>query len=160
MRRAGVWISEVIASGFGSGRFPVAPGTAGTAAAMAIVIGLFRIVPESANAWSTGMLAVATTVVGIAASNVVCRERVFGESKDPKQVVIDEFAGFFFTIMGAGSGARELIWGFFLFRFFDVTKLPPIRRIERLPAGYGIVLDDVLAGIYANMVLRVLMHFF
>ena len=77
-------------------------------------------------------------------------------SKDPQHVVVDEVAGMCLTMVGQPITAISLLAGFILFRLFDIVKPFPIRRIERLPKGWGIVADDLAAGIYANVALLLL----
>jgi phosphatidylglycerophosphatase A len=75
---------------------------------------------------------------------------------DPSWVVIDELAGMFITMVGHGTGPWSLLKGFILFRLFDILKPYPIRRAERLPGTWGIVADDVAAGLFANIALTLL----
>ena len=86
-------------------------------------------------------------------------EKVF-KKKDSRLIVIDEMAGFLVTLFLIPWNAKSIAAGFFLFRLIDIVKPFPIRRLERLPGGWGVVTDDVLAGIYANAILRVIMRFF
>jgi phosphatidylglycerophosphatase A len=79
-------------------------------------------------------------------------------TKDPQFVVIDEVAGQWITLIAAPITWKCLLAGFILFRAFDIVKPPPIRALERLPEGIGVVVDDVGAGIYAWVVLRILLH--
>ena len=79
---------------------------------------------------------------------------------DPGRVVIDEIVGMLITLVFLVPSAKTLIAGFLLFRFFDIVKPPPIRLLEKLPGGWGVMMDDVLAGIYALAALRALIHFF
>jgi len=79
--------------------------------------------------------------------------------KDPQFVVIDETAGQLITLIGAPLTWKSLLAGFILFRAFDIVKPPPIRLLERFPEGTGIVVDDVGAGLYALIVLQLLLHF-
>ncbi len=80
--------------------------------------------------------------------------------RDPGKVVIDEITGMFITFGFIPVNFKILWIGFFIFRAFDIIKPPPIRRLEKLPGGWGIMADDVLAGVYANIVLRLLIYFF
>jgi phosphatidylglycerophosphatase A len=82
--------------------------------------------------------------------------RVELQEKDPGYVVIDELAGICVTMVGQGLGLSNLLKGFILFRIFDILKPFPVRRLEGLPKGYGIVADDIMAGIYANAALLLL----
>jgi phosphatidylglycerophosphatase A len=75
------------------------------------------------------------------------------EGEDPSYIVIDELVGMFITMAGHEMNIMNIISGFILFRFFDIIKPYPIRRVEHFKGGYGIVADDVLAGIFANMLI-------
>lgn len=136
-----------LATLFGAGRSPIVPGTIGTLAALPAAVLSWRFLPLWGHVVAT--LAVAGT--GIWAAGVAARTMGI---KDPRPVVIDEAAGLMVTLIGvpfswaAGAGA------FFLFRVMDVLKPPPAARFERLPGGWGIMLDDLAAGVYANVVLR------
>jgi phosphatidylglycerophosphatase A len=101
------------------------------------------------------VLAVVLTV-GIWSAGHVEREM----GKDPGAVVIDEVAGMLVTLAFLGVSATGAVVGFFIFRLLDVIKPPPARRLESLHGGPGIVLDDVMAGIYSNVALRGLIAFF
>jgi phosphatidylglycerophosphatase A len=79
--------------------------------------------------------------------------------KDPQFVVIDEVAGQWITLLFAPVAWKTMLAGFILFRGFDIVKPPPVRQLERLPEGTGIVVDDVAAGVYALAVLQLLIHF-
>jgi len=85
-------------------------------------------------------------------------EKILKE-KDPHKVVIDEVVGFFVTMAFVPFGIPYIIAGFFLFRLFDIWKPFPIRQSQALKGGWGIMIDDVLAGIYANVVLQVAVYF-
>ena len=75
--------------------------------------------------------------------------------EDPGRVVIDEAAGYLVTVAFLPHSFWTAFWGFLVFRFFDIAKPVPIRRLEGLPGGWGIVLDDVAAGIYSQILIRV-----
>lgn len=135
-----------LATGCGSGYLPMAPGTWGSAVGVGFYW-LIRYLPTHAY--------VATTVAFIVFAIWVSghAQRVFEEA-DPPRVVIDEVAGFLVTMAFHRPSLAVVVGGFVLFRVFDIVKPPPIRWIERRFAdGRGIVLDDVIAGIYANAVL-------
>jgi phosphatidylglycerophosphatase A len=104
---------------------------------------------------STVIAAVVATLVGIPAGTIIARE--LGR-KDPGEVVIDEVAGQLIPLCIAAPTWKYLLAAFILFRGFDIVKPPPLRQLERLPGGAGIMLDDVAAGIYALLVL-LLLHF-
>lgn len=139
----------VLATWFGCGLFPVGPGTVGSLAALAIAWGLHEALgwrPWSYGALALMMLAPAIWAAGVAA------EQSGGE--DPGIVVIDEVVGQWVTL----AGAAELNWksclaALLLFRAFDILKPFPLRKLETIEGGAGIVADDVGAGIYAALVL-------
>jgi phosphatidylglycerophosphatase A len=142
-------LAEAIGTWFGCGYFPKGPGTAGSAGglAIAVLLSLFAGWP----AWSFAVLAAALTPVGMWAAGQVARDK---KLKDPQIVVVDEVLGQWITL----SGATLLNWqtfliGFVLFRLFDIWKPVPVRQLEKLPGGIGIVADDLMAGIYAAIAL-------
>ncbi len=149
-----------IATGAGSGYVPVAPGTAGAAlGALIFVLGLRALAPPLYLLTLTAAIALA-----IWASDQAIP--IFGR-KDPPQVTIDEVVGVLTALAllpRATSALNDhvlVFLGFLFFRIFDILKPPPVRNIERAaPGGLGIVLDDVAAGVYANLSLRIVAHFF
>jgi phosphatidylglycerophosphatase A len=142
----------LLATWWGVGYAPVAPGTAGTIAAIPFFL-LLSLLPLSAYLASVlGLGLVACWAAGEA-------ERIFQE-QDSQRIVIDEAVGFLVTMTALPPDWPYLIGGFCLFRCFDIFKPPPIRLIERkVKGGYGVVLDDVLAGVYAHISLRILSFF-
>ena len=100
-------------------------------------------------------LALAVTAVGIRPSSVVARESGI---KDPGFVVIDEVAGQLIALIGVPLHWKYLVAGFILFRVFDIIKPFPLRRLESLPEGTGIMMDDVGAGLYALLLLQIWIH--
>jgi phosphatidylglycerophosphatase A len=137
----------VLATGFGSGYAPVASGTFGTAACAVL---LWPLGPYLTGLYDAAF-AIGMTIVAIAASGAVAR--AIGR-KDPGIVVIDEFAGYATSLLFLPKTLPWLAAAFFLFRVFDVWKPWPCRRLEHLPGGAGITLDDVMAGVYVNVLLR------
>ena len=132
------------------GFFPFAPGTAGSLAALA----LFAVVRwVGVPAFEVGVI-LAILVIGIWSANGA--ERALGR-KDPGQVVIDEVLGMLITLALLPVSLTGVFVGFMLFRVFDVVKPYPTGRLEHLPGGYGIMLDDAMAGVYSYLVLRVCM---
>jgi phosphatidylglycerophosphatase A len=130
----------VIASGAGAGYFPVAPGTAGSLVA---AVGLWLIPFSSVGLWA----ALAAVVgAGIWASHRV--EEVLGR-KDPGVIVIDEVAGMMVAVLLVPRTPGVLLCAFLLFRFFDIWKPFPAREAEALRGGFGVMLDDLIAGVYA-----------
>jgi len=101
------------------------------------------------------LLAFAVVVVGIPAATAVSRASGL---KDPQFVVIDEVAGQLITLIAVAVSWKSALLGFILFRGFDIVKPPPVRQLERLPDGLGIVMDDVGAGLYALAIMQVLLR--
>lgn len=127
---------------------PGAPGTAGTLAAVGVVY-LLSLAGGTAlySVFTLGLVILSFAAAGRCVS-------IFGR-EDPPEVVIDEVCGFLVCMLFIPLSPVNLALGFFLFRFFDIAKPFPIRRFEKLPGGYGIVMDDVLAGVYGNLCLQV-----
>ncbi len=149
-RRAGpaIWI----ATACGAGYFPIAPGTAGSLVGLAVVAGLAQL--HFSRLGSIAALAVATLAlcaVGIWAAGEA--EEFFGRT-DPGAVVVDEVVGQMGTfLLLPHANWKWLLAGFVLFRAFDIVKPFPARQAERIPRGWGIMLDDVVAGAYSLCVL-------
>lgn len=151
---APLW-STLIATFFGIGRLHPGPGTWGSAATVLIWAALAHAVPATALTATVIALAILVTLVGIPAASHVARA---SEKKDPRFVVIDEVAGQLIALVAAPLTWKSFLAGFILFRAFDIIKPPPVRQLERLPEGTGIVLDDVAAGLYALAVMQLLLH--
>jgi phosphatidylglycerophosphatase A len=136
-----------LATGFGVGYSPVAPGTLGTLIAIPVYYFLSEIPSPLYEITLIGFFFLSVWISENA-------ERLFGKKDDPR-IVIDEIMGFLITMLWVPKTLPFVIMGFFLFRFFDILKPFPIRRLEkRLRGGFGVVLDDVAAGVYANIVLQ------
>jgi phosphatidylglycerophosphatase A len=112
--------------------------------------------PPSARIPVILVLIILVTAIGIPAATLEARGC---GKKDPQHVVIDEVAGQLVTLIACPIVWQALLAGFILFRVFDILKPPPIRSLEKLPEGTGIVVDDLGAGVYALMVLQLLLHF-
>jgi phosphatidylglycerophosphatase A len=142
----------LLATWWGVGFTPLASGTAGTLAAIPLflLLSLFPLSIYLPCVLGLGLLA--CWVAGKA-------EVIFGE-RDSRHIVIDEVVGFCVTMIALPPTWPYLVGGFCLFRCFDILKPPPIRLIEqKVRGGYGVVLDDVLAGIYASISLRIIAIF-
>jgi phosphatidylglycerophosphatase A len=141
-----------IATAGGAGYFPIAPGTAGSAVGVVVVVGLTRVGLD--RLWSSIVLAVIAALVfavGVWAAGEA--EKFFGRT-DPGQVVIDEVVGQMITFLLLPHATwKWLLAGFLLFRAFDIVKPFPARQAERIPRGWGIMIDDVVAGLYGLGVL-------
>lgn len=144
----GKWLTQFFASFFYLGYSPIAPGTAGTIGG---VILFYLLSNFSLYIYISFLLGFIIFSVWVS-TKASC---IFGES-DPKQVVVDEVCGYLVTMFLISPSLKNIISGFFLFRLLDIVKPPPVRSSERLPGGFGIVTDDVLAGIYANIVLQII----
>jgi phosphatidylglycerophosphatase A len=142
-------LALLLATWWGVGYSPIAPGTAGTIAAIPFFL-LLSLLPLSG--YLAGVLGIGLVACWAAGQ----AERIF-QKKDSRLIVIDEAVGFLVTMTALPPAWPYLVGGFCLFRCFDILKPPPIRLIERkVPGGYGVVLDDVLAGIYAQISLRII----
>ena len=126
---------------------------AGTVAAVATCFCWYFAWAGGYNPLLSLIVTIAITLLGIWSSTVV--SEIWG--KDPSRVVIDEAAGMCITLLFLPVNLRYLAAGLVLFRFFDIVKPFFIRRMEKLPGGWGIMLDDVLAGIYGNIVLQAIL---
>lgn len=142
---AGRWV----ATWFGCGLLPKAPGTFGALGALPVAVGL--LMATGWPPWVLLLLTAVVTPVGIWASNVVIGET---GKKDPQIVVVDEVLG---TWLALGCATvwnwKSVLLAFLLFRLFDITKPQPVRWLESLGGGTGIVADDLMAGVYAGIVL-------
>ena len=142
-------LAIAVATWFGCGYSPAAPGTVGSLAALAIAVALARF--AGWRPWHFGALAALAIAPAIWSAGVTAR--ACGK-KDPAIVVVDEVVGQWLTLAGATAlNWKSYLAALALFRLFDVWKPPPVRQLEALPAGAGIVADDVMAGIYAALVL-------
>jgi phosphatidylglycerophosphatase A len=140
---------KLILSFFGLGYLPRMPGTWGSAgaAALYLVLALAGVPLLPVCLVIAGVFAVITIALGARA------EKMYGK-KDPSQVVTDEVAGYFISVafLFPVRPLPAAICAFFLFRLFDIVKPPPARQIERLPGGWGLTLDDLIAGVFACLV--------
>ena len=145
----------LIATWFGCGFAPVAPGTVGSLAGLLIAIALYNF-----GGYGRGMLLLVTAILlapGIWAAGVVAKQT---NQTDPQIVVVDEVIGQWITLAGAATfNWKTWLAAFALFRLLDMWKPAPARQLERLPGGWGIVADDVMAGLYGALAIFVLDRF-
>lgn len=139
------FLAVPLATALGVGYIPFASGTFGSAAGLV----LWWFIPSSLPLQA--LLIGAVFILGSWAGSVA--ERYF-ERTDPAQVVVDEVVGMWITLFLNPVGWVGAIGGFLLFRIFDIVKPPPADRLERLPGGIGVMADDAMAAVYANLVLR------
>jgi len=140
-------------SGFGSGFLPLAPGTWGAAVAVLMAWPLQLIDNQTIV---TLILSIAILVflwIGVRGSQLM--ESEWG--KDPSQTVIDEMIGIWIALLGFTMSWPHLLAAFILFRFFDIAKPLGVRSLEKIGFGWGVMLDDVLAGVYANVTLQLVL---
>ena len=137
-----------VATFFGAGYGKPGPGTWGSVAALLLWATFNATVHPSTLELTLALLAgiALSLLIGIPAATIVARET---GRKDPQIVVVDEVAGQWITLLACPFDLRHALICLVLFRFFDMTKPPPVRQLESLPEGWGIVFDDVAAGLYA-----------
>jgi phosphatidylglycerophosphatase A len=139
-------LALALATGLGSGYSPVVPGTAGSLVGLVLFLPV-QALPPAGLATATAIL----IVVGFVSAGHVAR--LVG-IEDPGIVVIDEVAGMWVSLLFLPLTPATAVAAFVIFRIFDVVKPFPAGRLEDLPGGYGIMCDDLMAGVYANLLLR------
>jgi len=144
------FVSRLIATGCFTGYIPVAPGTAGSLFAVV----LYWIIPESSSPFFL-IVVFSLFLLGVwSASQIEQQTQV----KDNQIIVIDEIVGMFITVLFFGKDIKWLAIAFIIFRLFDIIKPFPSKKVERLPTGWGVMLDDIVAGLYAAATLRILVY--
>ena len=144
MRTALVHSADWLATCIGIGYLPLAPGTWGSAAALIT----WRLLPEI-ELFRLSLIVIMIFLVGVIVSTIVSNEE---NNSDPSKVIIDEWVGMWIALLMIPN---EWLWfgiAFLLFRIFDIIKVYPANRFERLPGGWGIMTDDVVAGLYAGVI--------
>lgn len=140
-----------LATGAGSGYFPWMPGTVGSLAGILLYYSLRSMPRGPYLAFVVAFFFLAVWVAGLA-------EVIFG-AKDPQRIVIDEIVGMLVTLVLLPLSWKTALVGFVLFRVFDIWKPFPIRLVQdNIPGGWGVVGDDVVAAIYANLILQILVR--
>lgn len=152
---APLW-ATLTATFFGIGQLRPGPGTWASLVATLIWFAVSHFIKTNLQPLTLLCLAAIATGVGIPAATAVARSSGL---KDPQQVVIDEVAGQWIALLFAPVSWKTMLAGFILFRLFDILKPPPVRQLERLPEGTGIVVDDLAAGVYSLLVMQLLLHF-
>ena len=145
------FFQKLIATGFFSGYSPLFPGTAGSLVGLA-----FYAIPGIEGAYIFSTVIIVTFFLGVITSKYI--EARLGD--DPQIIVIDEIVGMWISLYLIPKSLWLIILAFILFRFYDIVKPSPARNIEKVKNGWGIMLDDVFAGVYANISVRVLMYIF
>ncbi len=142
----------VIATGFGSGFSPFAPGTVGAALATLMWYILSMFLSSPFFLYATILLIVVFSVLGVLSTNVL--EPVWG--KDPSCIVVDEMVGVWIALLAViPVDWRYMLLAFVLFRLFDIFKPFGIRKLEKIEGGIGVMMDDILAGIYTCMLILI-----
>jgi phosphatidylglycerophosphatase A len=137
-----------LATGGYLGHMPIAPGTFGSLPGLLICLGISRI--------SLGYAIMLALILTAMAIGIAQQARKLIGGKDPSSIVIDEITGMTITLLGIPLTPLSLILGFLVFRAFDILKPFPIHFLdEKVPGGAGIVLDDVMAGVYGNLLIRI-----
>jgi phosphatidylglycerophosphatase A len=153
--RSPLW-AILVATFFGVGRLTPGPGTWGSVATVIIWALVSWRIPPEARTWATIAAVIVVTIVGIPAATRVVRASGL---KDPQFVVIDEVAGQLVALIAVPLAWKTFLAGLILFRVFDILKPPPVRQLERLQEGLGVVMDDLGAGLYALIIMHLLLHF-
>ncbi|HKW65673.1 MAG TPA: phosphatidylglycerophosphatase A [Terriglobales bacterium] len=149
-------LAWLIATFFGCGRLRPGPGSWASAATVLLWWAISRAAGSEIQVLFAVLLACLAVTLGIPAATRVARESGI---TDPSFVVIDEVAGQLIALIAAPVRWKTLLAGFILFRAFDIVKPPPLRLLEKIPGGSGIMLDDVGAGLYALAILQAALHF-
>ena len=143
--------SKILATGFGTGFSPKAPGTAGSLLTVFLYYLFFPAVPSVLIHYFFLLIIVAVFFIGVWAAT----RAEFEYGHDPSCVVIDEIVGMGITLLFIPKVWYLVLTGFVLFRFFDITKWLGADRMQRLKGGWGVMMDDVVAGIWSNLVLQI-----
>lgn len=162
----GGWRRWLVTCG-GAGMSPVAPGTAGSIATTALLYGIYLLLARGADSadpvlWHITLLAGLLATCGLSVWLGPWAGRYYGR-KDPSPFVLDEVAGIcvamlFQPMLGGAGQVWVMLAAMLAFRLFDIWKPPPARQLERLPDGWGILLDDLAAGVYANLLCQVILR--
>lgn len=149
-------LAKFFASGFGSGYAPIAPGTAGSIVASIAIYFIYNQFQISPRVLVISLVAASIlgTIIGVVSCNIL--ESEWG--KDPSKVVLDEMVGIFISLLFIPISIQTVVLSLILFRVFDIWKPLGIRKLEAIEGGVGVMADDILAGIYANIVLQVVLY--
>ncbi len=145
-------LHKLIATVFGIGYVRKGSGT--IAAAVCCILWILIPASEFAHYWQV-LLTIVISGLGVWSGNIM--DSIWG--KDSNKVVIDEVGGMMVTLLFIPVQLKFILAGFVLFRFFDIAKPLFIRKMESLPKGWGVMADDILAGIYANILLKVIVTY-
>ena len=146
-------VQVFLATGFGSGYSPWAPGTVGSVVAFLLLLPFASWINSNPKGFL--LLTLGVLILGVWTSRAA--EKHFGDH-DSGKIVIDEFFGYFVSLLWVPYSLKTAIAAFILFRLFDINKVPPANIVDqRVPGPWGVMLDDMVAGIYANLALQLLL---
>lgn len=149
-------IHEFIATGFFSGYFNFAPGTAGTWVALCILV-FTKFIFDFSNLEVGIFYSILFSCLTLISAGQFAKEI---NEDDPASVVMDEFAGMAFAFIFTGPSVASIVLSFVLFRLFDILKPFPINKLQEIPGALGILVDDLLAGLYAGFLIIIFSYFF
>ncbi|MCS6988709.1 MAG: phosphatidylglycerophosphatase A [Chloroherpetonaceae bacterium] len=141
------WLAKIFGTGFGTGYLPYIPGTWGSL--VALLTAWFA--PSVAEVPTFFYVIVGFFAIGVWAGGEI--EKDYG--KDAKEITIDEFVGQWVALLFVPRTYLAFALAFVFFRFFDIAKIEPINKLQKLPKGWGVMLDDVVAGVYANLSVQI-----
>lgn len=148
-------LARLICTFFYIGEIPIPLGRGkgqGTTTSLVTMVIIWFLIPSSFHI----LLAISIVLFFISVWSATVGEKIF-EKEDASRIVIDEVTGMVISLVSVPIGIKPYVGAFLLFRFFDIVKPPPARSMERLKGGWGVTLDDVIAGIYANLSLHVIL---
>ncbi len=143
-------IAIFLATGFYAGYIPFIPGTIGS------LVGLIIYILFSRFLGTYSYLIIVTSVLILGLLSIQECKTSFSHDDDPPQIVIDEIGGFWITMFLIPINYKNVVMGFILFRILDIFKPFPINKLEKIRSPFGIMLDDIMAGILSNLILQVL----
>lgn len=142
---------KIVATVFYVGYIPFIPGT------ISSVLALLLYYSIKGSSFVVGLVTFACLVLGFLSAG---KTEALLKKKDPRNIVIDEFSGMLIALFLLPPKAPYIAAAFFLFRFFDILKIPPMKRLEELKGGKGIMFDDIAAGLYTNLLLQIVSRLF
>lgn len=147
----------IISTFFGAGYFPKAPGTAGTL--IAVFVYLLLPMKLFGSFENNFIFLICVLILSLISVFFISKaEKKLGH--DNNKIVLDEFLGYFIAVVFLPKTVLIAVLAFILFRFFDIFKPEPVNILQKLPAGWGVMADDLMAGVYTNISLQILTRFF
>ena len=147
----------IISTLFGAGYFPKVPGTAGTL--IAALVYLLLPIKLFGSLRNNVIFLICVLILSLISVLFISKaEKKLGH--DDNKIVLDEFLGYFIAVIFLPKTVLIVVFAFILFRFFDILKPEPVNVLQKLPAGWGVIADDLMAGVYTNISLQILIRFF